>query len=506
MTYLDELTTEGRPIPNTPDLADRAPYDLEPSTPDPQPPVDVETPPVHVNGHGRPGRTRTQAAPAKPPPHDTAAEAALLGAALISTTAADLVATIDPAAFYTPLHGRIAHAIHTLHAQSQGIDPITVAGRLHDHGHTDQAATANGLATVMEMATNAPSSHATGHAERVRDLYRARRMQIVGEEISRAAQDGRADAAYQLLEGARDAHQAITNAPTIPTLGEFLDVDEPDHVWAIPGLMETTDRLLLTSPEGGGKSTLLRQIAVQTAAGIHPFTHHEMSPLRVLLLDLENSTRHIRREIRPLHTASHHQAIDNLHIASLPAGLDLTDTHDARLLEGLVADTGAQLIVGGPVYKLVGGDPTEEGPARAAALLIDRLRDRHQCAWMLETHQPHESGGKRPERPYGASLWKRWPEFGLHLGDNGQLRHWRGDRDQRDWPAALLRGGEWPWTVAPPRDATFARAVELSRNAGRQLSYRDLGQQMGASKSQIERMIKANPAEWDALRRELEDF
>jgi hypothetical protein len=23
--------------------------------------------------------------------------------------------------------------------------------------------------------------------------------------------------------------------------------------------------------------------------------------------------------------------------------------------------------------------------------------------------------------------------------------HWRGDRDEREWPRALIAGGHWPW-------------------------------------------------------------
>lgn len=73
----------------------------------------------------------------------------------------------------------------------------------------------------------------------------------------------------------------------------------------------------------------------------------------------------------------------------------------------------------------------------------------------LEAHTPHDA-----DRPYGWSGWKRWPEFGLHLGEHGGLSRWRGDREARAWPERLSRGkpGEWQWAAGgqangePPAD------------------------------------------------------
>src|SRR5438132_11941606 len=74
---------------------------------------------------------------------------------------------------------------------------------------------------------------------------------------------------------------------------EFLNEDEPEYDWVIPEVVERGDRVVLTGGEGMGKSTLLRQIAIQAAAGVHPFTLEAMTPVRVMLLDLENSKRHV---------------------------------------------------------------------------------------------------------------------------------------------------------------------------------------------------------------------
>jgi hypothetical protein len=107
---------------------------------------------------------------------------------------------------------------------------------------------------------------------------------------------------------------------------------------------------------------------------------------------------------------------------------------------------------------------------------------------ILEGHSPYAAGGgRRPERPYGASLWSRWPEFGLYLSPEGHLRHWRGARDERDWPAALERGGTWPWTpVTRPRDVLWARIAEVCAEqfSGDRPSSRDLASLLGESQSE----------------------
>jgi hypothetical protein len=38
----------------------------------------------------------------------------------------------------------------------------------------------------------------------------------------------------------------------------------------------------------------------------------------------------------------------------------------------------------------------------------------------------------------------------VFLHSDGKLEHWRGPRDERDWPAQLQRDETWPWTVAEP--------------------------------------------------------
>lgn len=285
-----------------------------------------------------------------------------------------------------------------------------------------------------------------------------------------------------------------------PELQQFLDEPEPEYVWLIPSILERQDRVILTGPEGGGKSTLLRQIAVQGASGVHPFTGLDMDPINVLYIDLENGRRHTRRELRKLRTVAG-SAYPNRHlnIVIRPHGVELNMVDDQIWLEERIRANQPDLVVMGPIYKMLSGDPTSEEPARAGAACIDRLRTLYDVAFLIEAHSPHATqGGARPTRPYGASLWLRWPEFGLHLTEKGALKHWRGDRDERAWPKALERDGHWPWSPVTDKDkATFAGILEACDEAGTKLSVRELVAAVGATKYQIEQAINANRAQWD---------
>jgi hypothetical protein len=298
--------------------------------------------------------------------------------------------------------------------------------------------------------------------------------------------------------------QLSPNTGPDPDIHELLAIPEPEFRWLIPGLLERADRVILTGPEGGGKSTLLRQVAVMAAAGIHPFTEDDTDPIRVLYVDLENSRRHTLRKFAPM-VIQAQQRLAGRSLTPLirPEGLDLLTAADTTWLHQRVEANQPDMVIVGPLYKLALGDPTSEEAARHVAFVLDAIRTTYDVALLIEAHQPHKNTGTRPERPYGASLWMRWPEFGVAL-TGGFLNHWRGARDEREWPPVLRRGGAWPWTLATAAQATFAALTAACREAGEILSERDLHVATGFPKTTIHRAIEANKTYWAQLTEELQ--
>jgi hypothetical protein len=441
--------------------------------------------------------------PIRPVPHDEEAERAALGIAMVTQPAAALIVeTLTSADFYTPAHAALFDVLAELHAEGMWLEPGFVAIRATANNVLDRI---GGREHLFQIYVDAPpSSTAQQYVDWLRQLARRRMQVALAGEIATAARDGNDPATT--IAALRDTISTLDEHDNhARNVTQFLAVDDEPYDWLVPLLFERGDRTIVTGPEGAGKSTLCRQIAVQAAAGIDPFTLvHLERPLRVLIADFENSASQLRRWLRPLvNAAGDHLDPDRLHIVSRPEGLDLLRRTDRSWLEQQLRDTDPDLMVIGPLYKMAADDIAEEKHARPVALTLDELRTEHGCALLMEAHTGHaQDGGKRrPERPIGSSLWMRWPEFGLHLNEQGQLRHWRGARDERAWPSALKRGGEWPWTVENnPRAVTFAAMLDVLHDAGGPLSMRDLADRVGCGQTTVRRAIDANKAQWqDAL-------
>ncbi|KDN75240.1 hypothetical protein DF19_25135 [Streptomyces olindensis] len=409
-------------------------------------------------------------------PHDIEAERAYLGALPHAGREArrvhQLVASTD---FYQPAHTTIHATAGALIDSNEPVDPITLTNALRAAGNL---ASVGGAAYISSLAHGLFSpTEAEHYAEIIRGLAQRRALITAGQQIMQRGFDPTAgdpadlaEEAVALARDVRDQGRAIADAP-VTDMHDFLTIE--DHYdWVIPGLLEHGDRLILTAGEGGGKSVMLRQIAVATAAGVNPFTIQpsEYGPKKVLVLDCENSEPQSRRHYRPLMNAAAraHMPVKRgmLHIDVRPEGVDLTKAHGRAWLMRRVETVMPDLLVIGPIYQLHTGDPSSEDHARRVTTALNEARVTANCAMVMEAHAPHGNGfGSRALRPAGSSLWLRWPEFGFGLQpvedsksairDRARrLTPWRGLRDERAFPQFVREGqrGSWPWVPYTPAD------------------------------------------------------
>jgi replicative DNA helicase len=455
------------------------------------------------------------------PPHDMAAEQAVLGAVLRiaqdDTTSAIgvLASTPLPVDYYRPAHETIAYHLAKAAANGGHLDPASILGRLTDAGELQRIGGGPYLHTLIERA--APIGSVDHLATRVQRLARQRRAQQAvhhaAQRLDDPAEDEILDALVDAMDALEDAvqqevHGTRADTLTVENIDQVLTgLDDDEYDWVIPQLLERQDRLIVTGPEGGGKSTLLRQIAIQAAMGQHPFTGETHPPLRVLYVDCENTRRQFRRKTRALRVkAGRLLDPERLHLSFRTEGLDLTQVNDVDWLERHVAATKPDLLITGPIYKLANGDPTEEKSAKPVAMALDRIRAHYGCAVILEAHAPKALGGakRRAHEPYGWSGWLRWPEFGIWLDQEGGIEHWRGGRDERDWPELLQRGGSWPWTVAASESAArWARMKEAMLAADRVLTVRELADQTSIPKTTVARVLGEHGMQFEALKTQL---
>lgn len=234
---------------------------------------------------------------------------------------------------------------------------------------------------------------------------------------------------------------------------------EPDtYDWLVPGLIERGDRVIIVGGEGAGKSFLLRQITLMISAGLHPFNRNKIEPKKTLFVDLENPERIIRRTSKLIvngikESLPYAEFNDSILIKS--NGLNLLNAKDQAELERVIDAAAPDILTISPIYKAYNATESNDRNAQVTEIVkyLDYLKDTFGVALLLEHHAPLGSNSSgRILRPVDSGVWTRWPEFGLAISPDElnpgifELRHFRGGREERDWPTKIMRGN-FGWTV-----------------------------------------------------------
>jgi replicative DNA helicase len=259
------------------------------------------------------------------------------------------------------------------------------------------------------------------------------------------------------------------------TLDEILALPDAEDAWVMPNMLRIGERAMFTGMEGGGKSVLMGQITIGAAMGVHTLSLGltVQEPMRVLVLDVENSLIQVRNNARKIYpylaemTGRSKAPIEWVN----ERYIDLADPVDAQRVIRLAKDKQPQLMFMGSVYKLAAEGDKYEQSFNAISRTVDRIRAETGAAVILEAHTGHGFNNDRAKgsgmRPDGSSRWMRWPEYGMGMVPMGkrnagvvELVPFRGARDDAvDWPAGLKRDGVLPWTPIM-RDEWEARYAE----------------------------------------------
>jgi len=304
------------------------------------------------------------------------------------------------------------------------------------------------------------TANAAYYATLVRERALKRALENIGAGLQAEGDPG-VVLAKALTELGELRDRDAVGAQRARMLREVLDVPELEDAydWVIPDVLERRDRLMLTGSEGGGKSTMLRQVALLAAAGVHPFTFTRIDPVRVLVVDAENSERQWRRAVRRMTDEAAMRGVRDPrdHVAlECVKSIDITRAGDLSMIHRRMDEVAPDLLLIGPLYRLVPRAIQSDDDAAPVLAALDSLRDR-DVAMLIEAHAGHagSASGERDLRPRGSSALLGWPEFGLGLRREKQVNagglvkfalvRWRGDRDKRDFPAKFMRGSIWPW-------------------------------------------------------------
>lgn len=249
---------------------------------------------------------------------------------------------------------------------------------------------------------------------------------------------------------------------------DVLDLVRRDRTaieWVQPFTMARRERLLLVGLEGQGKSTLLRQMAVQAAAGVHWWSLRPVPPVRVLVIDGENEPDQYLaswQELVRLADATG-RPVRRGQLTVLEewdSTIHLDQPEGTAWLAERVHGYMPDLLFLGPLSNFVSRDLKDDEPVRRLKDTINAIRRICGSAVVMEHHAPHRTAGDktRAVRPYGSSMFLRWPDYGYgmvpHTGDQSvywwEKVRWPRVRG-RSWPEGLRWGvGTWPWVECVP--------------------------------------------------------
>lgn len=376
------------------------------------------------------------------PQADNAAETAVLACSLASLSARKKARNIiSREDFLNPFRQSVWDAMSALDRAKTPVDPYSLNAALAEDRH----ATA-----VLPDIISHPSvpSNIDVYATGVRNAAVRFRVWDEARQAQRDALNPNADPTglASRVAGRFAQVRDAGNAEDVQsvTLGELLAEpdDEPD--WVIPGLLERRDRFMLTGGEGLGKSVWLRQVAVMSAAGLHPFERGgTCKPTSVLIVDCENSLRQIKRKARGIVDYARRWGSGNPEQVNLLATgrIDITRDKDLSAIHREVDVIRPDIIVIGPIYAMSPKALMTDDDAVPVLAALDSLRE-SGAALLMEAHAGHATGQDgRNYRPRGSSALLGWPEFGYGLKPIAKgyadMVPWRGDRDSRQWPERL---------------------------------------------------------------------
>jgi len=363
------------------------------------------------------------------------------------------------------------HQTHVCYQLGLNPDPPSLAARMIESGSMMNQVD---IERKLWDALDNPSALDDAYRTWVDDIISASTRRSVETAVKRVVgciQSGSSsDSIVKCWEDAgKGIRSVVTAADPAPDFDDFMSIEE-SYNWMIPKLLEWRDRIVISGPEGQGKSTLTRQWAVMCAAGISWFNHGQrFDPLRTLIIDRENSPNQVRRGLRRIGDTADRLVgkawHSNLMIDASPSAVNILEAGDRRLIESKIVANRPDFVVFAPMYKLFQDSDgrNQEQNAQTFVKIIDDWREKYGISVLMEGHAPHGDPGSREYRITGSSVFRRWSEIGRGLTPSDrpnyfEFKKFRGDRNGEEIyvPKFLFwnpdRDGGWPWLHCDDED------------------------------------------------------
>jgi replicative DNA helicase len=193
------------------------------------------------------------------PPHDLDAEAAVLSAIMLDTSALDKVLEfLKPEHFYSEAHRRIFEAAIELRSVGQPVDVVQIGTWLKNR---DRIAQIGGMSYLTELLNAAPAvANVAAYGRTIHEKFRVRQLIATCQRVSAQGYLDYGEA-QQYIDGAEQDIYEIARTPESSSVEKLLDVMKKSFK-ALTEAMQRGDRITGT-PSGFDRYDRL-------TAGLHP--------------------------------------------------------------------------------------------------------------------------------------------------------------------------------------------------------------------------------------------
>lgn len=424
------------------------------------------------------------------PPHDPAAEQAVLGGILIDNTALDRV-SLKPGDFYVRRHALIFRTMQRLAKEGTPIDVVTLHDALKAEPEQPPASYLAGLAEATPSAANIVE-----HAKIVKEQADRRSLIDLTGDIGQRAQAGEPVASLRenLLHRAANLADPLQNAGAQPfdviswaTL-KRRPPEKRDYV--VDGLLQKGWLGLLLGDPKIGKSVLIRTLIWAAICG-ESWLGRAVQKRRVLFLSLEEAAGDVKRYFEQM-------ALPETDHLTIVFGRPPKDR--IPWLTRIIADTQPDLIVIDTLAQFLPfreiHDYAKTSQDMRPLVEIARQSNVH----ILACHHTRKSGGQYGHESMGSQAIYAAADLGLTLTREGQQRHIISDgRDHQKIvePLALHLDEETGLiAVAGTKteldtQTTAAAALAVLEKADEPLKLETIREELGVQKKRVQDALMA---------------